>query len=123
MRATGSMGPWPGRIGFVLMGHGLPGRASSLKCRKDTSCRNNRAAISPFSWPIQFQITNLEPNPTATTPPLPDIPQVEIAIVEMTNAFRRENKLGEVKINANLSKAARDYAAYLARTNIVLAHR
>lgn len=51
------------------------------------------------------------------TPPLPDIPQVEIAIVEMTNAFRRENKLGEVKINANLSKAARDYAAYLARTN------
>ncbi|PPD30714.1 MAG: serine protease [Hyphomicrobium sp.] len=51
------------------------------------------------------------------TPTLPDIPQVEIAIVELTNAFRRENRLGEVKINANLSRAARDYAAYLARTN------
>ena len=28
---------------------------------------------------------------------LPDLPQTEIAIVEMTNAFRKENKLGEVK--------------------------
>lgn len=51
------------------------------------------------------------------TPTLPEIPKVEIAIVEMTNAFRRENKLGEVKPNATLSKAARDYATYLARTN------
>jgi hypothetical protein len=27
----------------------------------------------------------------------PDLPQTEIAIVEMTNAFRKENKLGEVE--------------------------
>lgn len=49
-------------------------------------------------------------------PTLPDIPTVEIAIVEMTNAFRREHKLGEVKTNPELAKAARDYAAYLARS-------
>lgn len=50
------------------------------------------------------------------TPTLPDIPAVETAIVEMTNAFRRENKLGEVTPNPVLAKAARDYAAYLARS-------
>ncbi|MEQ1710072.1 MAG: CAP domain-containing protein, partial [Hyphomicrobium sp.] len=50
------------------------------------------------------------------TPTLPDVPQVEVAIVELTNAFRREHKLGEVKANAALAKAARDYAAFLARS-------
>jgi hypothetical protein len=47
---------------------------------------------------------------------LPDLPQSEIAIVEMTNAFRKENKLGEVKPNAALTAAARAFAEYLART-------
>jgi hypothetical protein len=47
---------------------------------------------------------------------LPDIPTVEIAIVEMTNAFRIENKLGDVKPNAALAAAARAYAAYLAKS-------
>lgn len=50
------------------------------------------------------------------TPTLPDIPKVEIAIVEMTNAFRRENKLGEVRANPALAKAARAYAEFLARS-------
>lgn len=49
-------------------------------------------------------------------PTLPDLPNVEIAIVEMTNAFRRENNLGEVTANPALARAARDYAAYLARS-------
>ena len=49
-------------------------------------------------------------------PSLPDLPQTEIAIVEMTNAFRKENKLGEVKPNAALTAAARAFAQYLART-------
>jgi hypothetical protein len=44
----------------------------------------------------------------------PDIPKVETAIVEMTNAFRQENHLGPVKPNAELTKAARAYAALLA---------
>lgn len=48
---------------------------------------------------------------------LPEIPAVETAIVAMTNAFRAENKLGEVKPNPQLAQAARAYAAYLARTN------
>ena len=47
----------------------------------------------------------------------PDLPQTEIAIVALTNAFRRENKLGEVRPNAALAKAARAFAEYLARTN------
>jgi len=47
---------------------------------------------------------------------LPDLPQTEIAIVEMTNAFRRESKLGEVKPNAALTAAARAFAEYLAKT-------
>jgi hypothetical protein len=47
---------------------------------------------------------------------LPDLPQTEIAIVEMTNAFRKENRLGEVKPNAALAAAARAFAEYLART-------
>ena len=47
---------------------------------------------------------------------LPDLPQTEIAIVEMTNAFRKENKLGEVKPNTALAAAARAFADYLAKT-------
>ncbi len=47
---------------------------------------------------------------------LPDLPQTEIAIVEMTNAFRKENRLGEVKPNAVLTATARAFAEYLAKT-------
>src|SRR6516225_3405417 len=47
---------------------------------------------------------------------LPDLSQTEIAIVEMTNAFRKEHRLGEVKPNAALMAAARSLAAYLATT-------
>ena len=46
----------------------------------------------------------------------PDYAQVESAVIEMTNAFRRENKLGQVRINPKLSAAARKYAALLAKT-------
>jgi hypothetical protein len=46
----------------------------------------------------------------------PDYPQVETFVVEMTNAYRRENKLGQVRINPKLTAAARKYAALLART-------
>jgi len=47
---------------------------------------------------------------------LPDLPRTEIAILEMTNAFRKESKLGEVKPNAALTAAARAFADYLAKT-------
>src|SRR5207248_4440757 len=47
---------------------------------------------------------------------LPDLPQTEIAIVELTNAFRSESKLGELKPNAALAAAARAFAEYLAKT-------
>jgi len=47
---------------------------------------------------------------------LPDLPQTEIAIVEMTNAFRKDNRFGAVKPNAALAAAARAFAEYLART-------
>ena len=47
---------------------------------------------------------------------LPDLPKAEIAIVQMTNAFRREEKRGVLVPNKQLTAAARAYAAYLART-------
>jgi hypothetical protein len=47
---------------------------------------------------------------------LPDIAKVEVAIVELTNAFRRENQLGDVRPNARLNETARAYAGFLARS-------
>lgn len=46
----------------------------------------------------------------------PDLPKVEIVIVEMTNQFRRQNRLSALKRNRTLDEAARSFAAYLART-------
>jgi hypothetical protein len=46
----------------------------------------------------------------------PDVPQTEAAIIEMTNAFRREHALGTLTPNAALTAAARAFAAYLAKT-------
>jgi len=47
---------------------------------------------------------------------LPDLPQTEIAIVEMTNAFRKDNKLAALKPNAALAAAARAFADYLGKS-------
>lgn len=47
---------------------------------------------------------------------VPDLPQAEVAVVEMTNAFRKQNGLSEVKPNAALTAAARAFAHYLAKT-------
>jgi hypothetical protein len=46
----------------------------------------------------------------------PDLPQTEIAIVEMTNAFRKEHKLGALTPNKALAAAARAFAEYLGKT-------
>ena len=53
---------------------------------------------------------------------LPDMPAAEIQIVEMTNRVRASEKLGAVAPNAQLSAAARAFAAYLANSSCVLAH-
>lgn len=47
---------------------------------------------------------------------LPDLPQTEVAVVELTNAFRKASALQEVKPNPALTAAARAFAAYLAKT-------
>jgi hypothetical protein len=47
---------------------------------------------------------------------LPDLPQTEAAIVELTNVFRKANALQEVKPNGVLAAAARAFADYLAKT-------
>jgi hypothetical protein len=47
---------------------------------------------------------------------LPDLPLTEIAIVEMTNAFRQQNRLGTLKLNKALTAAARAFADYLGRS-------
>lgn len=46
----------------------------------------------------------------------PDLAAVEVAIVAKTNAFRGRHKLGAVRRNARLDRAAQAYARYLART-------
>ena len=46
----------------------------------------------------------------------PDLPQVERAIVEFTNQFRRQAELGALRRNRTLDQAARAFARYLART-------
>lgn len=47
---------------------------------------------------------------------LPDLPQTEAAIIEMTNAFRKDSTLQPVKPNSALTAAARAFAEYLAKT-------
>jgi hypothetical protein len=49
---------------------------------------------------------------------VPDLPKAEAAIVEMTNAFRRENRLAEVAANAKLSQTAKAFAEFLAKSNL-----
>ena len=48
----------------------------------------------------------------------PDILQAEIAIVELTNAFRAEQKLSPVTVDAKLTEAARAYARFLAASDL-----
>lgn len=46
--------------------------------------------------------------------PLPDLPAAQTAIIELTNAFRAEQRLGGLQRNATLALAAQRYADYLA---------
>lgn len=46
-----------------------------------------------------------------------DIPAVERAIVEGTNRFRHEQGVGAVRPDSTLDRTAREFAAYLARTD------
>jgi hypothetical protein len=48
----------------------------------------------------------------------PDLPKVETAIIEMTNAFRRQHDLAAVAPNEDLTRAARAYAQFLAKTDL-----
>lgn len=47
---------------------------------------------------------------------LPDLPQAEAAIIQMTNVFRAENHLGAVAPSPRLQAAAKSFADYLARS-------
>jgi cysteine-rich secretory family protein len=47
---------------------------------------------------------------------VPDLPQVEQHIVEMTNQVREEQKLSPLKVNAMLANAARAFALSVARS-------
>lgn len=51
-------------------------------------------------------------------PNLPDLPQVETAIIEITNTTRAGAKLGRVTASPQLTAAARAYAEVLARTKV-----
>ena len=47
---------------------------------------------------------------------LPDMPTVETVILDLTNAYRKEHQLQDVRPDAQLAKVARAYAGYLAQT-------
>lgn len=47
----------------------------------------------------------------------PDLERSGKKIAELTNKFRREHSRDELKINSRLSRAAEDFASYLARTD------
>lgn len=51
-----------------------------------------------------------------TTPMMPDLPRTEVAVIEMTNAFRKEHALGPVAADPRLMGAARAFAKHLAAT-------
>ncbi len=55
-------------------------------------------------------------------PITPDVPAAETAIIQMTNAFRQEHKLGRVTPNPLLAAAARAYAKVLAANKGELSH-
>lgn len=46
----------------------------------------------------------------------PDIARVEALVVDRTNEFRRHEHVDPVRRNARLAEAAREFAAYMART-------
>lgn len=48
----------------------------------------------------------------------PDLPKAEAAIIEQTNVFRGANALAAVLGNVTLTKAARDYARFLASSKV-----
>jgi hypothetical protein len=49
---------------------------------------------------------------------LPDLPNTEAAIIQQTNAFRAEQRLAAVVQNPVLTRAARAYAEFLARSGL-----
>lgn len=54
----------------------------------------------------------------AVTTFVADIAKAEVAIVELTNVFRRENGAAEVRREPKLDAAARAYAAFLAQSGL-----
>jgi uncharacterized protein YkwD len=46
----------------------------------------------------------------------PDLPRVEAIVLEGTNEFRRTERLDSVQPNPRLGEAAREFAAFMART-------
>lgn len=61
---------------------------------------------------------HLSQHPSAMPADLPDIPVVETQIIEMTNAYRGRQNLGLLKASPSLAKAARAYAAFLAKSGL-----
>lgn len=57
-----------------------------------------------------------QPRGSAPAADPPDLSQASALILDMTNAFRRQHNLAQVKANANLAQAARYFAEFMART-------
>jgi uncharacterized protein YkwD len=68
----------------------------------------------------QLGLTLLLPAAALAQPPAaaPDLERVTQQIIEQTNQFRRAEGRGSVAVNAKLAATARDFAAFMARTDM-----
>lgn len=79
--------------------------------------------LLPLSAPAQMsephEAHTLEPRGHIAALPTtqPNLERASQRIVKLTNQFRREQGRGELKVNSRLSRAAEEFAAYLARTD------
>ena len=124
------MGPGLPGIVVVLMAAGYrrgaqPQVPQRHKLRKQTANARGANEISLYLQLLAHRAEasgqalhvrlHVQPGPTNLAPMLPDLPQTEVAIVELTNAFRKASALQEVKPNPALAAAARAFAEYLAQ--------
>ena len=125
---TGTRSPWPSDLarwpshwpdGVDPPGAGIAtsrvatASAPSSRCKRVITMRR-------FQLLLLVLCGVLWSSPAESADPVPDetmVQQVKRAIVEQTNAFRKEHKLDAVTGDENLMKCASDFANFMAKTS------
>src|SRR5579872_357211 len=93
-----------------------------------TASRWSAAVLSlALVFPASLRAQTVEPHETDSLDPgtqtpaastrKPDLPRTAELIAKYTNQFRSQHERGELKVNPQLSRAAQDFADYLAKTD------